>query len=79
MTSLYINHLQVSLWVEGVYAVMKSLDIPDENLPTEQKAPRTLSAGHWKTEHNMALLMKMNIIWRLIKIDSVLAKEIQVT
>lgn len=51
------------------------LEIPEGTLPTEQEAPRALPAGHWETEHNAALLMKVNII----KIDSVLAKEIRVS
>lgn len=40
------------------------LEIPEGTLPTEQEAPRALPAGHWETEHNAALLMKVNIIWR---------------
>lgn len=40
------------------------LGIPEETVPTEQEAPRALPAGHWETKHNMALLMKVNIIWR---------------
>lgn len=37
------------------------LDVPKENLPTEQKATHIhcLSAGPWKTEHNIALLKRL--------------------